>query len=302
MDNRALVCLSQNTASRLLVGAVFAALLTGAVAGCGTSGQSHSITGSSGRESHTASTAQVAYAGPSWSEYIKTKPGQSCVLVGDEYHVAGANIAAYLTQAVVSATKEAGGERVLYRMTTRVTNSEPGATVLPPISYLLPYDVESDGKLGTAPGPTSEPGLDVEWGGAELYPTIGELRDGKSAQSSIVLSAKATEAAAQHALEKELEPGQTRLKVHFNVTAEPAPPLTSIHTPDGTFTNLVGVTTQMGSGEALDANPTDAAKYASVMTSFGKAFSGTKLYFARGVGMVASEGAFGNSKLQSCSG
>ena len=186
MDNRAPVYLSRNTAVRLLVGAVFAVLLTGAVVGCGTSGQSHPITGSSGHKSHTTSTAQAAYTGPSWAEYLKTTPGQSCVLVGDQSVVAGAHIAAYLTQKVVSATPESGGERLMYRMTTHVTDSEPSATLLPPISYLLPYAIESDGKLGTAPGPTSEPGLDVEWGGSELIPrsTNCEPEGRRSPQSS----------------------------------------------------------------------------------------------------------------------
>ncbi len=271
-------------------------------AGCGTSSQTQPAGESTGHKPHTTSTAQAAYTGPSWSEYIKTQPGESCVLVGDEYHVAGNNIAAYLTQAVVSSTKEAAGERVLYRVTSRVTNSEPGATVLPPISYLLPYDFRADGKLGTAPGPTSEPGLKVRWEGSELYPTIDELRAGKSATSSVVLSGKVTEAAAQRAVEKELQPGQTEMKIRYAITAGPAPPLAGIHTRDGTFTNIVGVKTQFGTGEVVNANPADTTKLGSVLTSFGKIFSGIDLYFARGVGMVDSTSPLGDSKLDRCSG
>jgi hypothetical protein len=278
---------------------LIAVLLTGVVAGCGTSGRSKESTASSHGTAHLAT---VGFHGPSWAEYIKTKPGQSCVLVGDEYHVAGDNIAAYLTQAVVSSAKEAGGERVLYRVTTRVTNSEPGATTFPPISYLLPYDVQSDGKLGTSPGATSEPGLDVQWSGSELYPTIDELRAGKSATSSIELRAKATEAAAQRALEKELQPGQTEMKIRFSITVSPAPVLTSVRTPGGTFTNLVGVKTQMGSGEVLNAIPAYAAKFAQLVNGLGKAFGNTTLYFAKGVGMVASDLSGSESKLQRCSG
>jgi hypothetical protein len=286
---------------RLALSTLLASLMF-AAAGCGASSQPQPVGESSGHNAPTASTAQAAYTGPSWSEYIKTQPGQSCVLVGDEYHVAGDNIAAYLTQAVVSSAREAAGERVIYRVTTRVTNSEPGATVLPPVSYLLPYDFQADGKLGTAPGPTSEPGLKVRWEGSELYPSIDELRAGKSATSSVVLSAKVTEAAAQRALEKELQPGQTEMKIRYAITAGPAPPLASIQTRDGTFTNVVGVKTQFGSGEVVNANAADTAKLGSVLTSFGKVFSGTVLYFARGVGMVDSTSPLGDSKLDSCSG
>lgn len=288
--------------AHLVLSLLAVTLLMCAVAGCATSGQSRPITESSSHKPRTALAAQAAYTGPSWSEYIKTQPGQSCVLVGDEYHVAGSRIAGYLTQAVVSSTKKAGGERVLYRMTTRVTDSEPGATVLPPISYLLPYEIQADGKLGTSPGLTSEPGLKVEWNGSELYPTIDELRAGKSAVSSVVLSAKVTETAGQRALEKELEPGQTQMKVRFKVTVSPAPVLSSVHTPDGAFTNLVGVKTQMGSGEALNASPAYAAKFAQLVSAFGKAFSNTMLYYAKGIGMVASDVAGSESKLQRCSG
>ena len=293
--------------ARLTVALVAVAFVMMALVACGATEPS-TQQGSNAREpsraasgtqtGRTSTTASAAPSGPSWSEYLMTRPGQSCTLVGDQSKVAGATIGATLTQTLVRATHEVGGERLLYRLTSRATDSEPGATLEPPTTYEVPYLLEPDGKLGVAPGLAPQPPLTISWSGSELYPTIEELRTGKSTTSTFIGNESATNAAARNELAKDLQPGEKALKFSFTTAASAAPRLASVHTPDGTFTNLVGVHIRFISGRVVNATPSATTSLDSIMTGFASALGNINLYFARGVGEVAGS----ELKLQSCTG
>ena len=255
---------SPRCTAKILTGLIAGATVL-AVTACSDSGGAAGASGTA----HGGS-SQASYQGPSWASYLDTHPGRTCTLKGTLSMGGAGAVLSTLAQTVVSSSGSESATVIHYRIQTASVASAGG---VPPIrsSMTVPYEILSNGMLGVAPGGYAMgSGLQITFDGFEMYPTVAELRSGRAITSSVSGTLTGTTAAAR------------------------------VRTPAGTFHDLVAVDVKMTSMTPLNA--TAQAKSAlEAGGSLAGAF-GSRLYFAKGTGLVQAYSGGVTEQLAGCSG
>lgn len=145
-----------------------------------------------------------------------------------------------------------------------------------------------------APGNyTPVEGLQISLHGFEVYPAVTDLQSGRKITSTVMGSMTGTTKAGRQELAQLTSNGQpVQLRFVFSVSGAPAP--ASVRTPAGTFRHLVEVNVALDSMTA--PNGTSEMKSAlAAGAGLAQAF-GSRLYFAKGTGLV--EGVSGGVQQQ----
>ncbi|MCL2584401.1 MAG: hypothetical protein FWE35_18295 [Streptosporangiales bacterium] len=189
---------------------------------------------------------------------------------------------------------------VRYQIQTAATGPQSGiAPTRNPIS--VPYELMADGRLGVAPGsyPLAN-GLRFAISGFEVYPAVADLPSGRAIRSSVSGTLTATTAAARQETAGLTADGQPlRFKVEFSVAG-----LTTgsgIRTSAGTYRDLAGVVVKPLSMTALNASPAAKASL-DAAGGFMQALGASRLYFAKGVGLVQATSSGVTLRLSRCRG
>lgn len=230
----------------------------------------------------------------SWLAYLDTHVGRACTLSGVADKAL--NVRAYDTMVVLSNRTTSAGHIVKYKITTGST--APGTAPISQ-SMAVPYVALNDGKLGVPPSLGSlGPGLQWSFHGFELFPSITGLRAHESLLSLINMSLHGTTPSARQQVRALVTRGNVlQIRIVFNVKGVTVP--SSLKTPLGTYTDLVGLKVALSSMKALNANSKSAGDF-SAAGGLAALFK-TTLYFAPGIGLVASNVSGQEMTLSGCS-
>ena len=219
-----------------------------------------------------------------------------------------------LTRKYTDVREESDGTHFTLEGTTEsatITEEQYGeAERLPTLSETeaVGYVLGTDGLLRSEPQLFNRGNLEADADGFIVYPSIKEVREGKSASSSMTASVRSSDPETQAELEDSLEPGESEMEMRIDYKVAGFPP-EEISTPAGTFTDVVGVSVEIEDVEALNANE-EARRDMDGMAELVKAFGGTPtVWFARDVGVVQTEiegGMMGDEamaiRLEGCDG
>ncbi len=220
-----------------------------------------------------------------WLDYLDTHVGQSCTLSGTSPQGATAKTVTTL----LSISSSSLGTTLMYRDVV-TTVSAPGA-VPKRTTIVYPYTALRNGELRTEPGSgTLKHGL--RWSlyqGSISYPSISNLKAlSGSSTSPMTVALSATTPTAQRRLAKVLVNGST-LYVRLSAQVHPAPAQHSITTPSGLYSDFVGIKLNVLSATAINLKSRYASDFTAMSDDLMDAFSGSAIYFARGIGMVRSD-------------
>jgi hypothetical protein len=237
--------------------------------------------------------ATPAAGDPSWREYYPLRVGYECVL-GATLKTESISLTSRQTQTVSSVRKVADGTRVVLH--TRSVTTAPG---IPPSAVTLdvPYVFVDDGTLRASPGLTTTLGLRVSYRGFQVFPSVPDLRRGRSSRSKVSMSISATTDAMRRVLARAFD-GRESLDLDLVYDVGAAPDRRAIATPAGRYTDVIGITINLSSFHIHDApNDVDAATNGTIRALVG---NGITSYFAKGVGMVLTEssGSFGKTSVR----
>ena len=265
------------------------------------------------RKGASGGSVQAPVAGPHWREYMPVREGQVCTY-SSTGEVMGITAKTVLTQKYTDVREEPDGTHFMLESATETATSTEEqygeAEGLPSLSETesLEYVLGADGLLRSEPQLFNRGNLEANVDGFIVYPSIKEVREGKSASSSMTASVRSSDPATQAELEESLETGESEMKVRLDYKVTGVPP-EEVSTPSGTFTDVVGVSIEIEDIEMLNAN--EAARremdgIAELLTDL----SGTPIvWFARDVGVVQTEtegAAMGDKalaiKLDGCNG
>jgi hypothetical protein len=237
----------------------------------------------------------AAYRGPSWASYLDTSPGRTCTLQGSLSAGVAGSILSTLAQTVISRTRASSGEVVTYRIQTAAISSLPAAQGgAPPMrtSLTVPYEILDNGELGVTPSADSlGDGLEVTFRGFQLYPGVAELKTGRAVTSALSGYLTGTTLAGRNEAAQMTPDGKPlKFLAEFSVSGTAAGGI--IRTPAGTYAHLVAVRVSLARMTALNALPA-VKKAFSTAGGLQDALGATRLYFARGTGLVeADSGGF----------
>ena len=270
-------------------------------AGCGDDPQSRSTAepAASSSASDAADSTSPASAAPSWRDYFPPRQGHKCAFVAT-LDTGSVPIVTHQTQTVTSVRSAADGQHVVIR--TRSVTTAPGIRAVT-TKVDNPYVFAEDGTLRAATGLASGVGLRVTYDGFQVFPSVPDLRRGRSAGSKVALSMSATSDAMRRALADELG-GRTSFKADLEYEVSAAPSRRAIVTPAGRYTDVVGIAIRLKSlelrsaGGDLEAAASDALR--------GLLGNGSTSYYAKGVGLILAEasGSLGTTtvRLRGCTG
>lgn len=277
-----------------------AAVIALALAGCSSSTDSAPISTSaaaatSSQESGTSSTPtptateapEPAAASTGWAEYFyPAQAGAGCTLTLKPQKVGGGvSTFGSLKQTVKSVT--AKDDALIYQLGIRSLSGAtgPGTKKAKPTTQTLTYRITSDGTVDVPWAIGDAPGLKYEFDGFLVYPSVEDLKAGKSTTSTIKAKATPTDKALAKELKKQTTDKSSTLKMTFKIEVSGLPSKKPIKTKAGTYTDYVGLKTSIV--QAIITNSTD--KEHSDLTSTIAAFGGANsIYFAHNVGMVKS--------------
>jgi hypothetical protein len=265
---------------------------------------SRSESAGSGSTGSAFAGSQPAYHGPSWSAYLDIRPGRTCTLEGSLSAGIGGSILSRLAQTVMSQSRTTSGEVVRYRIRTASISSLPVAQGgIPPIRSTLtvPYEILNNGELGVTPSSQAlGGGLQVTFRGFQLYPSIADLEPGHVRTSATTGYLTGSTAAARQQAAQMTPTGQPlRFQAAFSVSGIPAG--TSIRTPAGTYHHLVAVRVALTKMTPLNARP-QVKKAFSAGAGLVKVSGASRLYFARGTGLVKVYSGGVTQRLARCTG
>lgn len=237
-------------------------LLPAVLAGCGSSATSGGKHGSR------------AAAGLSWADYFPPRVGRSCLFQRTDDSL-GTSITIRQTSTFTKVVHAADRTQATLRVLTQTDGNYPSSSQVD-----VPYVFAGDGTLRTTPGKVLLGSkVQTTFDGLEVYPSVADLRRGRSRRSTLTLRAGSSDPAAA----REIGGGFTQ---RLTLDAGPADAVPSVVTPAGTFTDLVGVHVAFVDvsvqGGHLSPGETNAIR------SLTTAAFDTSVYFARGVGIVTS--------------
>lgn len=279
---------------------VLAALTCAAflAAGCGDDTQSGSTaepaaSPSAASDAAGSTSPAEASAAPSWRDYFPPRRGYECAFVAT-LDTGSLRVVSRQTQTVASVRSAADGQHVVIR--TRSVTTAPG---IRPVTLKVdsPYVFAEDGRLRSAPGLASAAGLRVTYDGFQVFPSVPDLRRGRSARSKVALSMSATSDAMRRALADELG-GRTSFKADLEYEVSAAPSRRAIVTPAGRYTDVLGIAIRLKSFQLRNAeSDLDAAASDALRGLLG---NGSTSYYAKGVGLVLAEasGSVGTTTMQ----
>jgi hypothetical protein len=249
-----------------------------------------------------ASSAGASSGGGSWSQYLNTKVGTTCIL-SNSFRVGNAQvgystISSFVQQRLHAIRNNPGGPVYVYSLRTGATSSPNNGSNIPPTTVAYPLQVLNDGDLGVADDIGQlVPGVKYAIKGEELYPSIATLKGGGSVRSSLTISEYGTTPAGKAEVAKEVTSGNALIiTVSYLITS--APVRASITTPTGTYTNIVGVHVDNPRSHAVNVSSVDSSTINAVVKALSG--SGTNLYFAKGVGEVSSSTSGFTLSLSGC--
>ncbi len=228
-----------------------------------------------------------AATGPNdWSSYLPVIAGRTCT------YRATATVGQFTSVAeqasrIDSPQLKADGVHFSIHSTTTTTTTGPG---IQPESesqtMTYPYVLANDGTVRTNPGSISRSGIEYGFSGFEIWPTLISLREGKSITTTIESRFAATTEAMRAELRKALH-GPDEVNATVTLKVGPAPPIGTITTPAGTFTNTIGVRSTLVSEHVENAPLGTDAEVMKAMRALGP--GATDVYLARGVGIVETK-------------
>jgi hypothetical protein len=245
--------------------------------GCGDAQESRSTAGRA-----DAPSAASASAAGSWREYFPPRPGYQCTF-GAVLETGSISVASRQTQTVTSVRKAADGEHAVIR--TRTVSTAPGVR---PVTLTAdnPYVFAKDGTLRAAPGVGTSAGLRVTYDGFQVFPSVPDLRRGRSAHSKVSMSVSATTEAMRRALASDLG-GRGSFKADLAYDVKAAPRRRAIVTPAGRYTDVIGIAIELSAFHLRNApSEVDAATRSVLRGLFD---NGATSYYAKGVGLVLTE-------------
>jgi hypothetical protein len=232
--------------------------------------------------------SKPAAKGPTWADYFIAHKGRSCV-VGNTVRRGGRSVRNRVRQTVVSADRVDGGASVHMRIVTRAIANFKTTRKLAPLTSDLHYLLADDGTLRAAPQVLrARPPFTFALSGFEVYPSIHDLRSGRSSTSELKVKLGSTDSALRSELSDATTSGH---ELEFEVTTKvaAAPEVPRLVTPAGVYRHIVGVRIHFSSPRVLNAAPGVADQVDPLMHGMASAFGTTDVYFARGVGQVLTK-------------
>ena len=239
-----------------------------------------------------------AASGPNdWASYLPVVAGRVCTSTSTSTFGQFKSVATG-TSTIIAPKLAPDGVHFSLQNVTNVTTTGPGTpTQTQSQTMTYPYVLANDGTVRASPGDITKSGISFTYSGFEVWPTIGALRQGQSTTTTITATLEGTTPATKSALQQALNNGQDSATVSVTFKIGPAPPLSSISTPAGTFRNLVGVQEQIVSANAPGAPAGTDSDITSVASALGE--GKTDVYFAQGVGIVETKLSGGLAALSS---
>jgi hypothetical protein len=253
--------------------------------------------------------ATLAAAAPSgsdaaagqWISYFNTTVGSTCV-TSVTLHANGEKIVSTGAQRTDAVQRTAAGTVVRYTLVTHVTETPKPITPLPVMApRTLQYLFRNDGTVATSPGDYSQPPFTYTYSEGEIYPTLAQLKAGVARSGTLDLTLSASTATARAELAQYLLAGHRAIDVAFAYRVSPARAPAVVHTPAGTFHDLVGIAFKETGVRLRNLNSAGKRIFGSLLTTFSSLLDSTA-YFARGVGPVSTSALGQTVQLQRCSG
>jgi hypothetical protein len=226
---------------------------------------------------------------------MPVRDGRVCAYTNSYTHEElNTSVANTVTQEYTDVREEADGTHFTLETTTQTTTTgdapDSSETFIysEPITQNPSYVLGDDGLLRTEPGLVNEGILSASYDEFIVYPSIKEIREGKSASSSITASVRSSDPATQAELEEGLEPGESEMKMRVDYTVEGIPPK-EITTPAGTFTDVVGVSLRFDDIEVLNANEEMRRQMDEMAKLLAELTGTTTGWYARDTGIVQVE-------------
>jgi hypothetical protein len=302
--------MSRYSGWRCLALAVGAGTLSVALTGCGSIPPAIRSSTPVAEQHHR----QQASARTGWAAYFfPPVVGYSCTLAARPitFSVAGDTITTtgIVTDTVLAVRSTAASTLYSVRSRTHVattqTNPPASSTGISPINQdlVLDYQASSSGTLLAPEQSFHHDGIDYNFPGFIVYPSVASLQAGASRTSTVQASVSSTNPAyaAQLAAATNDHSSTLRYAVTFRVVGEPAK---TIVTPAGTFTDDVGVKVSVLGMTPLNSKAGGREIQSELQTVLQLFFPTKTLYWARGVGLVeaTSRGGLGDTTqlLHSC--
>jgi hypothetical protein len=213
-------------------------------------------------------TAGITESKLSWSSYFVLRAGRRCTLQAN-YD----GLKETTTDIITAVTRTAGGNVI-----SQTSNGTPQATLV----------LGTDGSVRVLPATVIGASTRATFVGFELYPPLGLLSSGGSVRSMLVLTITGTTAEGRQQLQKLVEPGQTTARIEITWEASAAPMITSLTTPAGIFSHVIGVHLQAVAARGLNFAPAYAAQAPQIARLFNGLGGDIETYYAPGVGEVES--------------
>lgn len=240
-----------------------------------------------------------------WDQYLNSHVGSTCTL-SNEITIPGdsvtssSTITSSIAQRLNAIRYNKSGHVYEFSLTTAATTTPDDGTNTAPTTIAYPLEVLKNGDLGVATTFGSL-GSGIKWviKGQMLYPSIAMLKSGRSVRSTLTISAYGTTPAAKTQIKQLITSGNA-LVISASYLVSSAPPRTSITTPSGTYTSIVGVHLRSPEIRVINGDPSQSAALNAVFNAL--AGNGYDLYFAKGVGEVSTTASGFVLNLNSCRG
>jgi hypothetical protein len=193
------------------------------------------------------------------------------------------------------------GLRYNVRLQTRTatTHSQRSATLTPPLTSDLrvQYLLANNGEVQAPQQEVKQYGEDITFDGFVIYPTVEELKAGKSRNSTITASVTSTDPSLSAQMRAQTNDGSAtiRMRLVYRVIGAQSRSITTAH---AVYRDVVGVKMSVLSVTPVNAAPGSptARQLSTALKSFN---SGATVWWARGVGLIANEddSAFGKDVL-----
>ena len=239
----------------------------------------------------------------SWSAFLNSQVGNSCTLSSRERVIIGQDKSAVVTtsftQRLRAIHKVPTGKIFDYSLTTKTVSTSSGGPAYGPLTINYPLELFNRGELGVSrAGKTTYGGTTFAFDGEVRYPSIAYLHSDGSATTTLILTVRGVTAEGKRAVRQAVGNGSAlRIAVTFQVSSAPA--RTRITTPNGTYSNLVGVRIKNTGDKVLNAK----LKKGSALKALAKSFNSgsSDVYYAKGIGEVRVTERGLVSNLTSCS-
>jgi hypothetical protein len=244
--------------------------------------------------------AASASAPSRWIDYFPSRVGRTCA---SQFTVHEDTFTAVdtVTRRLASRTTSHGVTTIVEQDVTTEATTPPPRTPQPPQTQTLRDTFGADGSLATVQGVTSSPSVRYTFSGEERYPSVTSLRAGRTRAGTLGLTITPLMGGAASAFAPYLLPGHHALEVRFGYVAGPAPRLSAIRTPAGTFGDLLGAQLRITSARATDVTAAGKVALRRDLDQLAEFFSSTS-YFAPGTGIVSTTILGHLELLDRCSG